>query len=95
MFIFKLSYQQSLDEVEKHLPEHRNYLDKYYALGHFVASGPQEPRTGGIILCRASSKEQALDIMRADPFYLHQIAKYEITEFTPTKYAIGFDPFIE
>jgi len=94
MFIFKLTYQQSLDRVEKHLQAHRDYLDKYYALGHFIASGAQEPRIGGIILCRTKSKEQALDIMHADPFYLHQIAKYEIIEFIPTKYASGFDVFI-
>jgi len=45
-------------------------------------------------LCRAKSKGQALGIMHADPFYLHQIAKYEIIEFIATKYASGFDVFI-
>ena len=39
MFIIILTYQKELSEVEKHLESHRAYLDKYYALGQFIASG--------------------------------------------------------
>ena len=47
MYIIILTYQKDLSEVEKHLEAHRAYLDKYYASGHFIASGAQVPRTGG------------------------------------------------
>ena len=52
MYIIILTYQKDLSEVEKHLEAHRAYLDKYYASGHFVASGAQVPRKGGVILCK-------------------------------------------
>lgn len=94
MFIFILTYQKPLSEVEKYLEEHRVYLDKNYKAGRFIASGRQEPRTGGVILCRAESKEQARKILEADPFYIHAIAKYDVVEFIPTKYSEGFDKFI-
>jgi uncharacterized protein YciI len=94
MFIFVLTYQKPLEEVEKHLQEHRIYLDTNYQAGHFIASGRQEPRIGGVILCRAQSKEKAQEILAQDPFFIHQIAKYDVIEFVPTKYAEGFDRYI-
>ena len=90
MYIIILTYQKDLSEVEKHLEAHRAYLDKHYASGHFVASGAQVPRKGGVILCKASSKEEILDIIAQDPFHEHRIAAYQIIEFTPTKFSEVF-----
>lgn len=39
MFIINLTYQKNLTEVEKHLEAHIQFLDTYYASGHFIASG--------------------------------------------------------
>lgn len=94
MFIFVLTYQKSLSEVEKYLDEHRAYLDANYKSGAFIASGRQEPRTGGVILCKAITKELALKVMKSDPFYINKVATYEIIEFIPSKYVDGFDQFI-
>lgn len=94
MFIFVLTYNKPLSEVEKYLEEHRTYLDVNYEAGHFIASGRQEPRIGGVIICYAKTKEQALEIMISDPFYINEIAKYDVVEFCPTKYADGFEKFI-
>ncbi len=94
MFIFVLTYQKPLSEVEKYLGMHRTYLDINYKEGRFIASGRQEPRTGGVILCRAATKELALEIMKADPFYINKVATYDIIEFLPTKYADGFERFL-
>jgi len=33
-------------------------------------------------------------ILKEDPFYSKRIAEYEIVEFSPTKYAEGFEKFI-
>lgn len=74
MFIFTLTYIKPINEVEKFLQQHIDYLEKNYRLGHFIASGRKVPRTGGVILCRAENKEQALTIMQKDPFYIQQIA---------------------
>lgn len=44
MIIAVLTYKTELSEVEKHLEEHRMYLDKYYSAGKLIASGAQNPR---------------------------------------------------
>ena len=90
MYIIILTYQKDLSEVEKHLEAHRTYLDKHYASGHFVASGAQVPRKGGVILCKAGSKEEILDLIAQDPFHEYRIAAYQIIEFTPTKFSEAF-----
>ncbi|GJH40862.1 hypothetical protein RCZ04_14120 [Capnocytophaga sp. HP1101] len=94
MYIIILTYQKDLSEVEKHLEAHRAYLDEHYASGNFIASGAQVPRVGGIILCKASSRGEVEAIIAKDPFHQHQIASYQVIEFTPTKYAEAFGKVI-
>lgn len=94
MFLIVLKYEKSIDEVIKHLDDHMFFLEKYYKLNKFICSGRQEPRTGGIILCNANNKEEINSIIKEDPFYKNNIAKYEIVEFIPSKFAEGFDKFI-
>lgn len=94
MFIFTLTYKKPLSEVEKYLEEHCVYLDLNYKAGNFIASGRREPRTGGVIICKVETKDAALDIMKADPFYINEIAEYDAIEFIPSKYVDGFDQFI-
>lgn len=86
MFIIDLHYIVPLEELDKHLAAHREFLDKYYAENIFVASGAKVPRTGGVILAVAGSAEEVEKIIAEDPFHQHQLAKYTITEFTATKY---------
>ncbi|WP_085247451.1 YciI family protein [Gilliamella mensalis] len=94
MFIYTLTYVKPINEVEKYLSQHIDYLEEHYQLGHFIASGRKVPRTGGVIICRAENKEQALAILQKDPFYIHHIAQYEIIEFMPSKYTDGVEKFI-
>ncbi len=94
MFIIILTYQKSIEIVMSNLDAHKNYLEKYYSLNKFICSGRQEPRTGGIILCNAKDKIEVNLIIKEDPFYKNNIAKYEIIQFIPTNYADGFKEFI-
>lgn len=95
MFIFNLNYIKSLDNVEKILPSHIKYLDKYYQKGIFICSGRKSPRTGGVILCKCKNKEQAKEIMEEDPFYKNNIAEYEVIEFIPSKTSESFTSVME
>ncbi len=81
MFIINLHYIVPLDELDGHMAAHVKYLKKYYAKNVFVASGRKVPRTGGIILALAKSKEEIEEIIQEDPFILHQVATYTIIEF--------------
>ena len=59
MFVFNLTYVKPLSEVERVLPEHVAYLDRYYGLGKFVCSGRKHPRTDGVILCAAAEDRKS------------------------------------
>lgn len=94
MVIISLTYKKPIEEVEKYIKEHIVFLEKYYTLNKFVFSGRKDLRTGGIILVNNVTASEVSEIIKEDPFYKHQIADYEITEFTPTKYDPRFKPFI-
>ncbi|ARU49608.1 YciI family protein [Sulfurospirillum diekertiae] len=84
MFIIALTYHKSLEEVDAHLSAHVAFLKEHYAKGIFLASGRKNPRNGGIILALAPSKAEIEAVIALDPFYIHDVATYEITEFTPS-----------
>lgn len=86
MFIINLNYIVPLDELDAYMAEHVKYLHKYYAKNIFVASGRKVPRTGGIILALADSKEAIEEIIAEDPFYKHQLAEFAITHFLTSQY---------
>ena len=94
MFIVNLTYIKPLDEVEKHLQKHIDFLDQHYKKGFFIASGRQNPRTGGIILMKAKDKKTIQEIITHDPFYQNEIAKYDIIEFETSKYSPEFETII-
>ena len=94
MFIVILKYEKPIETVMSYLEEHIIFLEKYYAIDKFICSGRQEPRTGGIILCNAKDKTEVNSIIKEDPFYINNIAKYEVIEFIPTKYSDDFSKFI-
>lgn len=84
MFVILLNYIQPLSEVDRFVSEHREFLDRYYASGHFLLSGRKEPRTGGIILSKAETRAETESIILHDPFKREKIAEYEIIEFLPS-----------
>lgn len=86
MFIAILTYKKPLEEVDRFLQTHRDYLAKHYAAGDFIASGPQSPRIGGVIMMTAESRAAVDAIIAQDPFNINGIADYQIVEFTPTMF---------
>lgn len=92
MFIVLLHYVQPLPAIEACLAEHRDFLDRHYRAGHFLASGPQVPRIGGVILVRRLDRRQLDAVLAEDPFYREGLARYDIIEFTPSKFADGAEP---
>jgi len=89
MFIVLLDYLQPLEQIEAHLTEHREFLDRHFSSGLFLASGPKVPRTGGVILVKAASRPELEAILSQDPFHRESLAQYQVIEFTPTKFAEG------
>lgn len=91
MFVVLLKYIKPLSEVDRYVAEHREFLARHYAAGHFLLSGRQAPRVGGVILARAGSRAEIEAILREDPFQREQLAAYEVIEFLPTTTAPELD----
>lgn len=91
MFIVSLTHIKPLEEVEKHLEAHVEYLKKQYAANSFIASGRKVPRTGGVILSKLEDRDTLEKILEEDPFKIHGIADYEIIEFIPTMMEKGYE----
>ncbi|WP_031479463.1 YciI family protein [Maridesulfovibrio frigidus] len=84
MYILSLNYNTPLEDVDKCMDEHIEFLKKQYDAGIFVMSGRKVPRTGGIILARNVSLEELSKIISEDPFHKNGVAEYEVTQFLPT-----------
>jgi uncharacterized protein YciI len=95
MYLIQVTYTKPISEIDKHLSNHRSFLDKYYASGNLICSGPRNPRTGGIILCNFKNVDEVWDFIHQDPYYTNEIASYEVIEFNPIKFAKEFEPFIK
>ncbi len=84
MFIIHVNYKVNLDIIEQHLAAHVEYLKQQYALSHFLASGRQVPRTGGVILSNMENREVLNAVLAQDPFNQNNLADYIVTEFVPS-----------
>jgi uncharacterized protein YciI len=84
LYLVLLRYRASLSEVDRYLEAHRRFLLDHYQQGHFLLSGRQEPRHGGVILARAGSREEVARWIAEDPFHQSMVADYEIIAWTPT-----------
>lgn len=85
MFIVILRYTAPLAEIDRVVAEHRAWVDRGYADGVFMVSGPQTPRVGGAILAHGLSRA-ALDARLAeDPFNVNGLAAYEVIELAASR----------
>jgi uncharacterized protein YciI len=95
MYIIDLNYIVSLEELDAHMTDHVKYLHKYYKQNTFVASGRKVPRTGGIILALASSRDEVEQIISEDPFSIHKLAEFTITEFLTSQMHPELKPLLK
>jgi uncharacterized protein YciI len=95
IFVVILRYIVPIDEIDSHRPAHLAFLDNLYAQGVFITSGTQQPRSGGIMLAKAESRAHLKKLLAEDPFYVHNLAEYQIFEFTPTRYSDKFKEILD
>ena len=76
-----IRYRRPLEEVLALTDRHRAYLRELKSQGTLVASGPMDPRTGGILLLNVADDDVvgALDKIRdEDPYVTFGMAQYEL-----------------
>tara|TARA_R110002096_G_scaffold215341_3_gene403223 strand:+ start:247 stop:546 length:300 start_codon:yes stop_codon:yes gene_type:complete len=89
LFILDVTYIVPLEQAEPLLEDHMAFVNKYYEQGFFLASGPKVPRTGGVILAASDCREKIETLLKEDPFVIHNIAQYSVTEFHPRRTVDG------
>ncbi len=94
MFICKVNYTKPFSKVEEVLPQHREYLKIGYNSGNLLASGPRNPKDGGLIIAHFDDKKELLEFAKNDPFCLNDVAEYEIIEFEAVLYAKCLEVFL-
>lgn len=81
-----IRYRLPFEAVAPTVDEHRAYLRELKAQGILLASGPMDPRTGGMLLLRVPDADStaALDRIRdGDPFTKKSLAQYELIPWMP------------
>ena len=94
MFVVILHYIADIETIDKYRPDHLKFLDIYYSNGTFIVFGRQVPITGGVIIAKNVDRSSLEQILSEDPFAVHNLAEYQIYEFTPTKYIPEFKTII-
>jgi len=85
-FIIIITYTAPFEEINKILASHREFLQNGYDSNRILMSGPQNPKTGGIVIARGESEENLLNFFSNDPYKLNQVAEYRFIEFNPVKH---------
>ncbi|WP_330357278.1 YciI family protein [Streptomyces chartreusis] len=95
MFVLELTYTAPIEAVDAVLEAHVAWLDEQYANGVFLASGPKNPRDGGVILAVAEDRTAIERITATDPFVGAGVCAYRVTEFVATKTAPELERYRE
>ncbi|MCG6168478.1 YciI family protein [Leptospira sp. FAT2] len=90
-FIVVLRYLTPIETVDQYVIPHREHLSKGYEQKILLASGPQEPRTGGILIARSNSRKELEAFCHQDPFYTNGVAEFQIIEWNPVKHQKEFE----
>lgn len=90
-FVVDLHYIADFNEIEPLLDSHVEFLEEQYRAGRFIASGAKVPRTGGVIIATAETRETLEEILRNDPFHQNSVACYTVTEFRPSMKALQLE----
>ena len=94
MFVVTISYTAPLAQIDELMPAHRDWLSQGYDSGLLLASGPQTPRTGGVVLARAVSREELDAALAEDPFNKAGAATYRRSTLGPWREPVSTTPCI-
>lgn len=76
-----IRYRRPLEEVIEVTEQHRAYLKELKDEGLLIASGPMDPRTGGVLLLNIPDDDVAATMDRVrdgDPYVTFGLAQYEL-----------------
>ena len=77
---------KAAEKVKELLPTHKEHLEKLKVKNRLVLSGPFliPEYSGGIMIFKAESFEEAKDVMENDPFIRNEVEDYDLRELAMT-----------
>lgn len=72
-FAAVIEYIQDKEKIAAVRPVHRQYLASLKEKGQLAASGPFTDDFGALIVYEAGTKEEAEELLKADPFHANGI----------------------
>lgn len=94
MFLALLRYKVPPEKLEPYIKDHIDFLEKAYSQDAFIVSGQMMPDRGGVILSPLIRQGEFEQILRQDPFIVHDLVSYEIIPFDPSRFHPDFASFI-
>ena len=83
MFLLLLKYKVPIEQVERVVPAHREFLDQGYRAEKLLVSGPQVPRAGGVMVARVKTREEADALIHEDLFLKRGLPITRWSSFRP------------
>jgi uncharacterized protein YciI len=84
-FMIEITYCVPVEQLGEIVTQHRTFLQLGYECGWLLMSGPQNPKTGGIVIARAPSLQALKAYFQDDPYLLYEVATHRYVEFEPVK----------
>ncbi|MGZ8177516.1 YciI family protein [Williamsia sp. SKLECPSW1] len=88
IWVVDLTYTAALTEVDRWRDAHLAVLADFAGRGVVAASGPKDPRTGGIIVTHPVARAAVDELIAADPFAIKSVADYVVTGLHPPPTAV-------
>jgi len=82
-FLYFIELVQKKEYTRDVIKEHVDHLKKLDSANIYVLGGPLIDRKGGMIIIKASSKEQAEQIAVQDPFVTEGFSSYQVFTLNP------------
>lgn len=81
MIIVKFIYLKPIEIVNKFREQHLDFLNKLANEKKVIFAGRILDNSGGIAIFDLNDKKEVEDILKNEPYFLNQVANYNITEF--------------
>jgi uncharacterized protein YciI len=85
LFIVLLRFSSNRDKARELMAQHNEWLARGFEEGVFLLAGSVQPREGGAILARNTTRSDVEARVVADPFVQYDVVKPEIIEVSVSK----------
>ncbi|MFM0643892.1 YciI family protein [Paraburkholderia bryophila] len=83
MYLIVSQYVVEPAKVDPHRKSHSEWVAKYIGDGTFIAAGPRESKTGGVIIAKGIDQTTLNTILAEDSFVVQKLVEIEIVGFDP------------